>query len=130
MPIVKNLKEARRLPVRVEEQQAQQLAVNPPRSAGDGRQEIQPTAMVPIELPVLGNTGSLRTMQVALNRQGSDYGGGSLVFATRDGLLRPERPPGSYTMHHWCVPHGVTALRWGARYSLFLQTARRPFAAG
>ena len=34
MPIVKNLKEARRLPVRVEEQQAQQLAMNPPRSAG------------------------------------------------------------------------------------------------
>jgi hypothetical protein len=29
--------------------------VNPPRSAGDGRQEIQLTAMVPIELPVVGN---------------------------------------------------------------------------
>ena len=29
--------------------------MNPPRSAGDGRQEIQPTAMVPIELPVLVN---------------------------------------------------------------------------
>ena len=55
MPIVKNLEEARRLPVRVEEQQAQQLAMNPPRSAGDGRQEIQLTAMVPIELSVLGN---------------------------------------------------------------------------
>ena len=40
VPIVKNLKEARRLPVRVEEQQAQQLAVNPPRSAGDGGQEM------------------------------------------------------------------------------------------
>ena len=49
--IVKDLEKARRLPVRVEEQQAQQLAMNPPRSAGDGRQEIQPTAMVPIELP-------------------------------------------------------------------------------
>ena len=36
MPIVKNLEEARRLPVRVEEQQAQQLAMNPPRSAADG----------------------------------------------------------------------------------------------
>ena len=47
MPIVKNLEEARRLPVRVEEQQAQQLAMNPPRSAGDGRQEIQLTAMGP-----------------------------------------------------------------------------------
>ena len=50
--IVKDLEKAHRLPVRVEEQQAQQLAVNPPRSAGDGRQEIQLTAMVPIELPV------------------------------------------------------------------------------
>jgi hypothetical protein len=40
MPIVKNLEEAGRLPVRVEEQQAQQLAVNPPRSAGDGGQEM------------------------------------------------------------------------------------------
>ena len=55
--IVKDLEKAHRLPVRVEEQQAQQLAVNPPRSAGDGRQEIQLTAMVPIELPVLGNLG-------------------------------------------------------------------------
>ena len=55
MPIFKNLEEAGRLPVRVEEQQAQQLAMNPPRSAGDGRQEIQLTAMVPIELPVLSN---------------------------------------------------------------------------
>ena len=50
VPIFKELEKARRLPVRVEEQQAQQLAVNPPRSAGDGRQEIQLTAMVPIEL--------------------------------------------------------------------------------
>ena len=32
MPVVKNLEEARRLPLRVEEQQAQQLAMNPPRS--------------------------------------------------------------------------------------------------
>ena len=45
--IFKDLKKARRLPVRVEEQQAQQLAMNPPRSAGDGRQEVQLTAMVP-----------------------------------------------------------------------------------
>ena len=43
MPVVKNLEEARRLPVRVEEQQAQQLSMNPPGSAGDGRQEIQLT---------------------------------------------------------------------------------------
>ena len=53
--IFKDLEKARRLPVRVEEQQAQQLGEDPPRSAGDGRQEIQLTAMVPIALAVLGN---------------------------------------------------------------------------
>ena len=55
VPIFKDLEQARRLPVRVEKQQAQQLAMNPPRSAGNGRQEIQLTVMVPIELPVLVN---------------------------------------------------------------------------
>ena len=45
MPIFKDLEKARRLPVRVEEQQAQQLSMNPPDSAGDGRQEIQLTVM-------------------------------------------------------------------------------------
>ena len=35
------------------------------------------------------DTGSLRTMQVALNRQGSDYGGGSLV---RKGLSYAPNP--------------------------------------
>ena len=39
VPIVKNLEEASRLPVRVEEQRAQQLAMNPPRSAGEMREE-------------------------------------------------------------------------------------------
>ena len=67
------------------------------------------------------DTGSLKTMSVALNKQGLDYDGGSLVFATRDGMLKPNRLPGSYTIHHWYMPHGVTALRWGARYGLFLQ---------
>ena len=62
--IFKDLEKAHRLPVRVEEQQAQQLAVNPPRSAGDGRQEIQLTAMVPIELPVLGNLGGRLLVKV------------------------------------------------------------------
>ena len=40
MPIFKDLEKARRLSVRVEEQQAQQLSMNPPGSAGDGREEI------------------------------------------------------------------------------------------
>ena len=70
MPIVKNLEEARRLPVRVEEQQAQQLAVNPPRSAGDGRQEIQLTAMVPIELPVLSNLACRLLVEVLVRAAG------------------------------------------------------------
>ena len=64
MPIFKNLKEASRLPVRVKEQQAQQLAMNPPRSAGDCRHEIQLTAMVPVELPVLGNLVNLNALAI------------------------------------------------------------------
>ena len=70
MPVVKNLEEARRLPVRVEEQQAQQLAMNPPRSAGDGRQEIQLTAMVPIELPVLSNLAGRLLVEVLVRAAG------------------------------------------------------------
>ena len=70
MPIVKNLEEARRLPVRVEEQQTQQLAMNPPRSAGDGRQEIQLTAMVPIELPVLCNLACRLLVEVPVRAAG------------------------------------------------------------
>ena len=68
--IVKDLEKARRLPVRVEEQQAQQLAMNPPRSAGDGRQEIQLTAMVPIELPVLSNLAGRLLVEVLVRAAG------------------------------------------------------------
>ena len=71
MPVVKNLEEARRLPVRVEEQQAQQLAMNPPRSAGDGRQEIQLTAMVPIELSVLCNLACRLLVKVLVRVAGA-----------------------------------------------------------
>ena len=70
MPVVKNLEEARRLPVRVEEQQAQQLAMNPPRSAGDGRQEIQLTAVVPVELPVLCNDAGRLLVKVLVRVAG------------------------------------------------------------
>ena len=69
--IVKDLEKARRLPVRVEEQQAQQLAMNPPRGAGDGRQEIQLTAMVPIELPVLCNLACRLLVKVREKRERS-----------------------------------------------------------
>ena len=53
--VVHDLKEAYRLLVRVQKQQAQQLAMDAAGSAGDGRQEVQVTAMVPMQLPVLGN---------------------------------------------------------------------------
>ena len=42
-----DLKEACRLPVRVQKQQAQELAVNAAYSAGDDRQAVQLTAMIP-----------------------------------------------------------------------------------
>ena len=53
--VVHDLKEACRLPVRMQKQRAQQLAMNATGCAGDGRQEVQVPAMVPIQFPVLGN---------------------------------------------------------------------------
>jgi len=44
--------------------------VNPPRSAGDGRQEIQLTAMVPIDLPVLGNLSCRLLVEVLVRAAG------------------------------------------------------------
>ena len=61
------------------------------------------------------DTGSSKTMQIALNPE-YEYEGGRLVYATTNGFLRPARPPGSYTIHEWNMPHGVTALRRGVRY--------------
>ena len=57
MPIFKDIEKARRLPVRVEEQQAQQLSMNPPGSAGDGRQEIQLTGTELQSLAILWREG-------------------------------------------------------------------------
>ena len=51
------------------------------------------------------------------------HAGGSVIYATQDGFIAPPRTPGSYTIHDCHVPHGVTALTRGLRYSLFLQTA-------
>ena len=63
---------------------------------------------------------STRTLQVPLNGD-DEYEGGRLVFATDDGRLQyPKRPAGSVTVHGGGVVHGVTALRRGVRYSLFL----------
>jgi len=64
-------------------------------------------------------------MQVPLNDE-REYLGGRVVYATNAGFVRPKRCLGSYTLHDDDVPHGVTALTRGVRYSLFLQQFRHP----
>lgn len=61
-----------------------------------------------------------RTMQVPLNDP-SDYDGGDLVFAMTNGQLqRFPRIPGTATVHDNGVVHGVSELRRGVRYALFM----------
>ena len=61
-----------------------------------------------------------RTMQIPLNNP-SDYEGGQLVFAMTDGQLkRFPRIAGTATVHDDGVVHGVSELRRGVRYALFL----------
>jgi len=61
---------------------------------------------------------TLRTMQIPLN---SDFSGGDLVFLEEDGnVMKPQRPPGSATIHDCSIVHGVTRIQSGVRYSLFL----------
>ena len=67
---------------------------------------------------------SLRTMHVALNDE-SEYSGGRPVFATASGFEQPPRPVGSAVIHSDRVAHGVTAMRHGVRYSLFLCDSRK-----
>ena len=63
-------------------------------------------------------------MQIALNDE-TEYEGGRLVFATASfGFDQPSRPAGSAVIHTDRVAHGVTALRSGVRYSLFLCDSR------
>ena len=60
---------------------------------------------------------ALKTMQVALN---DDFKGGKLVFICDGGkIIAPERPPGTVTIHHNNIVHGVTLLQQGTRYGLF-----------
>ena len=40
--------------------------MNPPRSAGDGRQEVQLTAMIPIERPALGNLAGRLVVKILI----------------------------------------------------------------
>ena len=69
---------------------------------------------------------SARTMQIALNEEGV-CDGGLLVLATLpDGkFVVPSRRAGTFTIHTRGVVHGVTALRSGVRYSLFLCDTRQ-----
>ena len=69
---------------------------------------------------------SARTMQVALNEEDT-CDGGNLVLATLPGgkFVVPSRRAGTFTIHTRGVVHGVTALRSGVRYSLFLCDTRQ-----
>ena len=59
-------------------------------------------------------------MQIPLNNN-NEYKGGNLVFINSNGkLIKPDRIPGSYTIHESGVVHGVTNLEYGVRYSLFI----------
>jgi hypothetical protein len=60
-----------------------------------------------------------RTLQMPLNPE-AEYDGGRLVFASAGGFECPPRPAGSVTVHGDAAAHGVTQMRAGVRYSLFL----------
>jgi len=61
-----------------------------------------------------------RTIQIPLNDE-NEYKGGKLVFLSpTEGLLKPSRLAGSATIHTNRVVHGVTPIKEGVRYSLFL----------
>jgi len=63
---------------------------------------------------------SKQTMQISLNFE-EEYIGGKVVYATTtmEGLLIPNRLPGSAVIHDNSIVHGVTTLHSGYRYSLF-----------
>ena len=45
-------------------------------------------------------------MQLSLNND-SEYQGGRLVYATKDGIITVPRPAGTVTIHHNDIVHGV-----------------------
>jgi hypothetical protein len=58
--------------------------------------------------------------QVSLNDK-REYGGGRLVFAVAGrGFVQPSRAPGSASVHDGAIVHGVTEMKNGVRYGLFL----------
>ena len=61
-----------------------------------------------------------RTLQIPLNGE-AEYEGGRLLYLTRaGGISCPPRPGGSMTVHDDTIAHGVTMLKSGVRYGLFL----------
>jgi hypothetical protein len=60
-----------------------------------------------------------RTMQVLLNDP-CEFSGSNIVFARKDGFSQPHRVAGSATIHNNRVAHGVSKMKSGVRYSLFL----------
>jgi len=62
---------------------------------------------------------SVKTMQVMLNDE-TEYEGGRVIYATKDGLYQPRRGVGDVVIHDNTVAHGVSALTSGVRYSLFM----------
>ncbi len=60
-----------------------------------------------------------RTLQIPLNDP-SQYKGGKLVFFIDDKIVAPPRTPGSLTIHHRDVLHGVTSVQQGVRNSFFI----------
>ena len=57
-------------------------------------------------------------LQIPLNEEAS-YSGGKVVYATRDGLVSPQRKAGSATIHDHTAVHGVSQHTSGIRYGLF-----------
>jgi ubiquitin C len=63
---------------------------------------------------------ALATASIALNDP-AEYSGAALLFACDNGqLLYPARPLGSATVHSRQVVHGVSCMRSGVRFNLFV----------
>jgi hypothetical protein len=62
---------------------------------------------------------SLKTLQLSLSDD-SEYEGGKLIYATKGKLTQPKRIKGTVTVHNNKIVHGVSLLKSGIRYGLFL----------
>eukprot|EP00466_Bigelowiella_natans_P012216 jgi/Bigna1/128778/aug1.7_g3486 len=62
---------------------------------------------------------SEETIQIPLNDD-TEYEGGRLVFLNTGGIHVPKRSAGSYTIHPKDIAHGVSVLKSGVRYGLYI----------